>query len=89
MGMNSFTLASQYEYQFANRDFLMNCLEYLTSKGNLIETRNKEISLRLLDSRKVEDKRTMWQVINIALPILLIILFGFIYQQIRRRKYAM
>ena len=89
MGMNSFTLASQYEYQFANRDFLMNCLEYLTSKGNLIETRNKEISLRLLDSRKVEEKRTMWQLINIALPILLIILFGFIYQQMRRRKYAM
>jgi hypothetical protein len=86
--MNLFTLGSQYEYQFANRDFLLNCLEYLTSKGNLIETRNKEISLRLLDPRKVEEKRTMWQLINIALPILLIIIFGFIYQQIRRRKYA-
>jgi gliding-associated putative ABC transporter substrate-binding component GldG len=88
MGMNLFTLGSQYEYQFANRDFLLNCLEYLTSKGNLIETRNKEISLRLLDSRKVEEKRTMWQLINIALPILLIIIFGVIYQQIRSRKYA-
>jgi gliding-associated putative ABC transporter substrate-binding component GldG len=88
MGMNLFTLGSQYEYQFANRDFLLNCLEYLTSKGNLIETRNKEISLRLLDPRKVEEKRTMWQLINIALPILLIIIFGFIYQQIRHRKYA-
>jgi gliding-associated putative ABC transporter substrate-binding component GldG len=88
MGMNLFTLGSQYEYPFANRDFLLNCLEYLTSKGNLIETRNKEISLRLLDPRKVEEKRTMWQLINIALPILLIIIFGFIYQQIRSRKYA-
>lgn len=88
MGMNSFTIGTQYEYQFANRDFLLNCLEYLTSKGNLIETRNKEISLRLLDSRKVEEKRSMWQLINIALPILLIIIFGFIYQQLRRRKYA-
>ena len=88
MGMNLFTVGSQYEYQFANRDFLLNCLEYLTSKGNLIATRNKEISLRLLDSQKVEEQRTTWQLINIALPILVIILFGFIYQQIRKRKYA-
>ena len=89
MGMNSFTLGSQYEYPFANRDFLLNCLEYLTSKGNLIETRNKEVSLRLLDSKKVEENRTMWQLINIVLPILIIIIFGFIYQQIRKRKYAL
>jgi gliding-associated putative ABC transporter substrate-binding component GldG len=88
MGMNLFTLGSQYEYPFANRQFLMNSLEYLTSKGNLIATRNKEISLRLLDSQKVEEQRTTWQLINIALPVLVIILFGIIYQQMRKRKYA-
>ncbi len=88
MGMNLFTAGSQYEYQFANRDFLLNCLEYLTSKGSIIETRNKEVVLRLLDSRKVEEERTKWQLINIALPVLLVIIFGFIHQQIRRRKYA-
>ncbi len=88
MGMNLFTLGSQYEYGFANRQFLLNCLEYLTSKSNLIETRNKEISLRLLNSKKTEQNKIMWQLINIALPILLITIFGFIYQQIRKRKYA-
>jgi ABC-2 type transport system permease protein len=88
MGKNLFTLRTQYEYNFANQSFLLNCLEYLTGKGAIIETRNKQIVLRLLDIRKVEEKRTMWQLINIALPILLIIIFGFIYQQIRQRKYA-
>lgn len=88
MGLNFFTVGSQYEYQFANRDFLMNCLEYLVSNPAISETRNKNIVLRLLDSTKVKQQKTTWQFINIALPVLLVILCGFIYQQIRKRKYS-
>ena len=88
MGMNLFTMGSQYEYRFANRDFLLNCLEYLTSKTSIIETRNKEIVLRLLDGKKVEAEKTKWQLINIALPLILVILFGWIYQQVRRYQFA-
>ena len=87
MGMNLYTVGSQYEFQFANRDFLLNCLEYLTSKSTIIQTRNKEIVLRLLDAKKVEAERTKWQLINIALPIVLIIIIGVIYQQFRRYRY--
>lgn len=87
MGMNLFTAGSQYEYQFANRDFVLNCLEYLTGKSNILQTRNKEVVLRLLDTQKVEAQKMQWQLINIALPIALVILFGFIYQQLRRRRY--
>ena len=66
----------------------MNCIEYLTNKPGIIEMRNKNIILRLLDSKKVKEQKTTWQFINIALPVLIIILFGFIYQQLRKRKYA-
>lgn len=88
MGLNLFTAGSQYEYQFANREFLLNSLEYLVSNPAISETRNKDIVLRLLDTKKVEEGRIRWQMINIALPVLLVILAGFIYQFIRRRKYA-
>ena len=88
MGMNLYTVGSQYEYQFANRDFLLNCLEYLTSKSSIIQTRNKEIILRLLNTQKVESERTKWQFINIALPIILIIIFGVLYQQFRRYRFT-
>lgn len=88
MGINLFTAGSQYEYQFANREFLLNCVEYLVSNPAISETRNKDIVLRLLDGQKVQEKKTLWQFINIGLPVLLIILAGFIYQQIRKRKYA-
>ena len=88
MGMNYYTAGTQYEYQFANRNFLLNCLEYIANKPGIIETRNKDIVLRLLDSQKVKEQKTTWQFINIALPVLLVILVGWIYQQVRKRKYA-
>lgn len=88
LGMNLFTMGSQYEYKFANRDFLLNCLEYLVNKPSIVETRNKNIVLRLLDKKKVDENRLTWQLVNIALPVLLVILAGFIYQYVRRNKYA-
>jgi ABC-2 type transport system permease protein len=88
MGMNLFTAGSQYEYQFANREFLTNILEYLTSNAGIIESRNKDVVLRLLDPKKTEAERTKWQLLNIALPIVLVVFAGAVYQQVRRRQYA-
>lgn len=88
MGMNFYTVGTQYEYQFANKDFLLNCLEFLVNKPGIIETRNKDIVLRLLDPKKVNEQKGTWRFINIALPVLLIVLLGWVYQQIRKKKYA-
>jgi len=83
MGMNLFT-----RYTFANKDFFTNALEYLVNPSNILQARSKEFTLRLLDPRQVNEKKTTWQFINIALPVLIMILLGIIYQQIRKRKYA-
>jgi gliding-associated putative ABC transporter substrate-binding component GldG len=83
MGVNLFT-----KYTFANKEFFINSVEYLVNPSNLLETRAKNFTLRLLNPVKVKDQKTTWQFINIALPIAAMLLFGFIYQQIRKRKYA-
>ncbi len=75
-------------YRFANREFFLNCIDYLVSTSNLFESRNKEFVLRVLDKKKVDDQRTMWQLINIVIPIILIILFGVIIEWKRKNKYA-
>lgn len=72
----------------ANREFLLNCMEYLASNPAIIATRNKDIVLRLLDSKKINAQRSIWQLINIALPVSVVILFGWIYQWLRRKKYG-
>jgi gliding-associated putative ABC transporter substrate-binding component GldG len=83
MGYNFYT-----GYTYANKEFFTNCLEYLVNPSGILETRTKDFTLRLLDRKKVKDQKATWQFINIALPVLVIILFGCIYQQFRRKKYA-
>jgi gliding-associated putative ABC transporter substrate-binding component GldG len=87
MGWNPYTMGSQYQYPFANRDFLQNCMDYLVNNSGLTEAKSKDYKLRLLDPKKISAERTKWQVINIVIPVLLILVFGFVYQWWRRRKY--
>jgi ABC-2 type transport system permease protein len=88
MGVNRYTAGTQYEYQFANKDFLQNCLDYLVNQSGLSEAKAKDYTLRLLDSKKIAAQKTTWQLINIAVPILLVFLFAVIYQWWRKRKYT-
>ena len=88
MGMNPYTYGSQYQYQFANKEFLQNCLDYLINPSGLAEAKAKDYTLRLLDTKKITEQKTTWQLINIAVPVLLVFLFAIIYQWRRKRKYT-
>ncbi|MBS1743158.1 MAG: gliding motility-associated ABC transporter substrate-binding protein GldG [Bacteroidetes bacterium] len=88
MGMNMFTYGSQKEFPFANRDFLQNCLDYLVNTNDLSEAKAKDYVVRLLDTKKVDQQKSTWQLINIAVPVLIVILFAMIFQFLRRRKYS-
>src|SRR6478609_1295050 len=76
-------------YRFANREFFLNCVDYLTSTSGIFESRNKDFTLRLLDKRKVADEKLNWQLINIVIPIAVIVLFGIIYQYRRKKLFGM
>ncbi|MEJ7677029.1 MAG: gliding motility-associated ABC transporter substrate-binding protein GldG [Segetibacter sp.] len=79
----------QYEnYQFANREFFMNAVDYLVNPNGVIESRNKDFTLRLLDKQKILTQKSMWQMINIGIPILLVLLFGWLYQIKRKSDFA-
>ena len=88
MGVNSYTVGTQYEYQFANRQFVDNCIEYLVNNSGLSEAKSKDYKLRLLDPKKTNDQRGFWEMLNLLLPVFLVLIFGIIYQWWRKRKYA-
>lgn len=88
MGMNPFTYNSQYQYQFANKDFVQNCLDYLVNTSDLSEAKAKDYTLRLLDRKKVEAQKTTWLLVNILFPVVLVILFALVFQWVRKRKYT-
>jgi hypothetical protein len=75
-------------YRFANREFFLNCVDYLVSNNGLFQARNKDFTLRLLDKKKVTEQRAAWQLINIVAPIMLIVIFGSIYQWRRKQYYS-
>jgi hypothetical protein len=60
----------------------------LIDNNGILETRNKEVKLRMLNSIKVEEEKLNWQLINVAVPILLVIVFGAAFGFYRKRKYA-
>ena len=88
MGMNQYTFGSRYEIPFANKQFLQNCLDYLINENNLSDAKSKDYVLRLLNAVKVKEEKTTWQLINIVAPVLLVIIFAFIFQWWRKTKYA-
>ena len=72
---------------FANKKFILNCIDYLIDDNGLIEIRAKEKTLRLLDSEKTRLEHTYWQWFNIIAPLLSMMIFGMANNIYRKRKY--
>ncbi|MBI3481622.1 MAG: gliding motility-associated ABC transporter substrate-binding protein GldG, partial [Bacteroidetes bacterium] len=75
------------QYTFANQDLLLNMVAYLTDENGLIHVRNKEVKIRPLDKEKIKE-RTFWQIINLLLPIVVLVIFGVTRSYLRKIKYA-
>jgi len=73
---------------YGNRDFLVNCLNYLVDYKGIMELRSRELKLRLLDKKAIRDERLLWQIINIAGPVIVVVIAGLIYNLLRRRRYT-
>ena len=73
---------------FGNKDFLINCLNYLVDDNGIMELRSRELKLRLLNKPFIMQNRFMIQIINTILPIILVTIAGFLYNIFRRKKYA-
>lgn len=73
---------------YANKDFILNCVNYLCDDSGLISVRARDLTLRLLDKKKLKNERFKWQIVNTAMPLLVVLLFGVVYAYNRKRKYA-
>ena len=74
--------------QFANKTFLLNCMNYLLDDEGLLQLRSREVKLRLLDKKRIATQQTKWKLTNVGLPLLLIMIAGLIQFYIRKKKYS-
>lgn len=71
---------------YANKQFLLNAIDYLAGNENVLATRSRDVKLRKLNAMKVKEDRTLYQWLNVGLPIVIVLAAGGIYLSIRRRK---
>ncbi|TVZ27656.1 gliding-associated putative ABC transporter substrate-binding component GldG [Gillisia sp. Hel_I_86] len=72
---------------YGNKEFLLNAVNYLLDDSGLIAIRSKEISIAFLDTEKTAQEREKWQILNLAIPLLLLGMGAFIYTYFRKRRY--
>ena len=79
----------QYTQQsFGNKDFVLNAINYLCDDSGLIKVRSRELKLRLLDKAQISKSKTIIQIINVLIPVLLILIIGIAKITIRKKKYS-
>ncbi|MDN5202890.1 gliding motility-associated ABC transporter substrate-binding protein GldG [Fulvivirgaceae bacterium BMA10] len=74
--------------KFANDDFIKNALQYMLDDDGIITAKSKEIKIRPLDKIKIQEERLFWQVTNLALPVVLVVLYGFLRFFLRKRRFT-
>ncbi len=83
LGFNRFEKAT-----YANKDFIINAIEYLIEPNGVIEARSKEVKLRLLDTVRSEEEQNFWRGLNLTMPLLFLAVFGWLFNWLRKRRYA-
>lgn len=72
---------------YGNKEFLLNAVNYLLDDSGLINIRTKKIAIPFLDSHRATLERNKWQALNLLLPLAVLAIFGFGFNQYRKRKY--
>ena len=73
---------------YANKQFLENLVQYLTDPEGIIATRTKVLQIRPLDKVKVAEEKSMWQLINLGIPVLFLGLMGGLIGLLRVKRFS-
>lgn len=73
---------------FGNKDFLLNCLNWMVDDKGIMDLRSREVKLRLLNRARVKNEILQWQLINTLGPLIVVMLAGLAYSYFRRRRYT-
>jgi ABC-2 type transport system permease protein len=61
---------------FGNKDFFINAVDWLCDDSGIMELRSRTMKMRLLDKVRLREELVTWQMINILVPVLLVLIGG-------------
>jgi ABC-type uncharacterized transport system involved in gliding motility auxiliary subunit len=68
-----------------NVNLMVNAIDWLSDDTGLIELRTKGVTSRPLDAQLEDSTKTLVKYLNFLLPIILIIIYGVIRFQVKRK----
>lgn len=83
MGLNQYT-----KKQYSNREVMSNLFDYQLDATGINSLRIKNIKKRPLDKIKIADDQKFWQILNVGLPLISLLILGLTIYFIRKRKYT-
>jgi ABC-type uncharacterized transport system involved in gliding motility auxiliary subunit len=86
-------IALGYDPQFRrvlydNKEFLMNCMNYLLDDQALISVRSRTIELRKMAEEKIQTSGGTIKMLNTVAPILLVLMLGVIQFVWRKKRWT-
>jgi ABC-type uncharacterized transport system involved in gliding motility auxiliary subunit len=73
---------------FANKTFILNCINYMLDDCGIMALRNKYVQIRLLNRPIIDEQYTKWSILNLLVPMLFILVLGIIQFFWRKIKYS-
>ena len=79
-----------YDYytntMYANKELVLNAINYLAGDEDFMSSRSRTLKMRKLSTVRLREHRTVYQVVNVALPALLVLLASAVVLPLRKRK---
>jgi ABC-2 type transport system permease protein len=73
---------------YGNIEFLLNSAHYLLDDSGLLNLRSKSLQIQFLDKKKAFEERTYWQMLNLVVPLVILFVFGWVFNFLRKRRYS-
>ncbi|MEL4455462.1 gliding motility-associated ABC transporter substrate-binding protein GldG [Lutimonas vermicola] len=73
---------------YGNIEFLLNSVHYLLDDKGLLNLRSKSLQIQFLDKEKAFEERTYWQMLNLVVPLVILFVFGWVFNFLRKRRYS-
>jgi ABC-2 type transport system permease protein len=73
---------------WGNKEFLINTMFYLDDKQGIMQLRGRTLKMRLLNKVKLREEKGFWQMLNVVTPLIFVVLFGVVYNILRRYRYS-
>ncbi len=83
-----YAMVERKKVLYGNQEFFQNVVDYMMGDNSVLDIRSKQIDLHPIDKEKVKEEGSFYQVLNMVLPSLLVVLMAFGIFYLRKRRFA-